>query len=82
MIAAVFLIVLGIYLACGLVFAVAFVLFGVQKIDPHAKRGSWGFRLLIIPGSMALWPFLLQRWLGGVHEPPEPCDAHRRAATP
>lgn len=77
MIAALFLIV---YLACGLMFAIAFALVGAKKIDPHAARGSWGFRLLIIPGAMALWPLLLKRWVSGAHEPPEECNAHRRAA--
>jgi len=79
MIAAVFLILLGGYLACGFVFALPFVLLGVKKIDPHATHGSWGFRLLIIPGTMAFWPLLLRRWLKGVHEPPEECNAHRCA---
>jgi hypothetical protein len=80
MIAVVFLIALGIYLLCGLAFALPFVFFGVKKIDPHATHGSWGFRLLIIPGTMALWPLLLRRWMSGVHEPPEECNAHRNAA--
>ena len=80
MIAAAFLILLGIYLVCGLLFAVPFVFSGVKKIDPHAAHGSWGFRLLIIPGTMAFWPLLLRRWMRGVHEPPEECNAHRRAA--
>lgn len=80
MIAAVFLILLGIYLACGFLFAIPFTLFGVKKIDPHAAHGSWGFRILIIPGTMAFWPLLLRRWLKGVHEPPEECNAHRKAA--
>jgi hypothetical protein len=80
MIAAIFLTLLGIYLACGLVFAITFVLSGVKKIDSHAARGSWGFRLLIVPGTMAFWPLLFRRWLKGIHEPPEECNAHRRAA--
>jgi hypothetical protein len=80
MIAAAFLILLGLYLACGLVFAIPFVLVGVRRIDPHAKHGSWGFLLLIVPGTMALWPLLLQRWASGVHEPPEERNAHRRLA--
>jgi len=80
MIAGVFLIALGAYLACGLAFAIPFVLVGVKRIDPHAAHGSWGFRILIIPGTMALWPLLLKRWVSGVKEPPEPCDAHRAAA--
>jgi len=80
MIAATFLIVRGIYLGCGLVFAIPFALAGVKRIDPRAANGSWGFRLLIIPGTMALWPLLLKRWKDGVRQPPEQCDAHRRSA--
>jgi hypothetical protein len=80
MIAAMFLIVAGVYLGCGLLFAIPFAWGGVKKIDPHAAHGSWGFRLLIIPGTMAFWPLLLKRWLGGVKEPPEECNAHRRLA--
>jgi len=80
MIASVFLITLGIYLACGLVFAIPFAFAGVKRIDPHAAHGSWGFRLLIIPGTMAFWPLLLKRWASGASEPPEECSAHRRAA--
>lgn len=80
MIAAAFLILLGVYFGCGLMFAIPFVLVGVKKIDPHAAHGSWGFRLLIILGLMAFWPLLLKRWLGGVREPPEERNAHRRLA--
>jgi len=79
MIAASLLILLGAYLACGLLFAIPFSLLGVKRIDPHAAHGSWGFRVLIIPGTMAFWPLLLKRWASGVHEPPEECNAHRRA---
>ncbi len=78
MIAAIFLILLGAYLACGLVFAIPFALVGVKQIDPHAAHGSWGFRLLVIPGTMAFWPLLLRRWATGVKEPPEECNPHRR----
>jgi hypothetical protein len=74
------LILLGIYGACGLVFAISFALAGVKKIDPHAAQGSWGFRLLVIPGAAAFWPLLLRRWLTGIKEPPEENNAHRRAA--
>ena len=79
MIAAI-LILLGVYLACGFVFALPFSFIGAQKIDLHAAHGSWGFRLLIIPATLALWPILLRRWSGGVHEPPEEYNAHRRLA--
>ena len=80
MIAAIILILAGIYLLCGLLFAIPFVLVGVGKIDPHAAHGSWGFRLLIMPGVTFLWPLLARRWLSGVHEPPEEKNAHRCAA--
>ncbi len=77
MIAAVILLFLGAYLLCGFLFALPFAFLGVRRIDPHASHGSWGFRLLIIPGAMALWPILLRRWATGVHEPPDECNAHR-----
>jgi hypothetical protein len=66
MIAAAFLIVLGIYLGCGLIFAILFVLNGAGKVDPHAAHGPWGFRMLILPGAAALWPWLLCRWLAAI----------------
>lgn len=80
MIAETLFVAVGIYLLCGLVFAVPFVLIGVKEIDPHAAHASWGFRVLIIPGTMFLWPLLARRWLKGVHEPPEENNPHRRAA--
>ena len=80
MIAAAILIALGIYLTCGLAFAIPFALIGVKQIDPHAAHGSWGFRLLIIPGTLFLWPLLAWRWIKGVHAPPEENNPHRRAA--
>ena len=82
MIAAALLILLGIYLACGFLFAMPLVFIGVKKIDPHAKHGSWGFRLLIFPGVVAFWPLLLRRWAKGVHEPPKENNAHRRRTRP
>jgi hypothetical protein len=80
MIAATFLVLLGVYLACGLVFAIPFAFVGVKRIDPHAAHGSWGFRLLVVPGTMAFWPLLLRRWGGGVKVPPQERKAHRKAA--
>ena len=69
--------VLEVYAALGLVFALAFVSFGVQKSDPEAKGTKLGFRLLIIPGVMAFWPILLRRWASGVTEPPPEKEPHR-----
>ena len=44
---------LGVYAAIGLVFSIPFVLRGVNRIDPVAAQGTWGFRLIIIPGVVA-----------------------------
>ena len=77
MIAAILLSLAGLYLLCGFVFAIPFVLVGVGTIDPHAAHGSWGFRILILPGTTLLWPLLAKRWIRGVHEPPEEKNAHR-----
>src|SRR5215831_18449906 len=80
MIAASLLMLSGVYLICGLVFSIPFALIGTGKIDPHAAHGSWGFRLLIIPGAILLWPLLSLRWVKGIHQPPEERNAHRLSA--
>src|SRR5947207_1938867 len=80
MIAEILLLTAGLYLLGGLVFAIPFVLVGVRRIDPHAAHGSWGFRVLIVPGTMLFWPLLARRWIRGIHEPPEEDNPHRCAA--
>lgn len=72
--------VAGGYLLAGIVFAAVFAWRGVGRIDPVARQGSWGFRFVILPGAAALWPYLAWRWLRGAGDPPEECNAHRRAA--
>lgn len=50
--------------ACaGLLFAMAFVTSGIHRVDPNTRGAGWGFRLIITPGVIALWPLLLRRWL-------------------
>lgn len=46
------------YVVAGVLFGIAFVTRLAGRIDPGARDGSWGFRLAILPGSIALWPFL------------------------
>ena len=58
------------YLALGLVLVAPIVLRGVNRINPVAHESSWGFRLIIIPGVIALWPILVRRWIAGRTAPP------------
>jgi hypothetical protein len=55
--------VAGLYLGAGLVFGIAFVSFGVGRIDPTSRGAPTGFRLVILPGVTLLWPLLAWRWL-------------------
>lgn len=57
------LIIAAVYLFAGLVFAIPFVLKGVNKIDEAAHGSKWGFRIIIIPGTIVFWPLLLKRWI-------------------
>jgi hypothetical protein len=50
------------YLGGGLIFSVPFILKGVTKIDEGAENSGWGFRIIIIPGTIVFWPYLLKRW--------------------
>jgi hypothetical protein len=68
-----------IYLGVGLVFAILFAWRGAAAIDPAAQDGTLGFRVLIVPASALLWPFLLRRWLRR-SPPPVERNAHRDAA--
>ncbi len=52
----------AVYSAAGVVFALAFLARGIERIDPAAHGASWGFRCLIAPGVVALWPWLARRW--------------------
>jgi len=68
----------GLYLLLGAVFALVFAFRLVNRTDPVAAHGTWGFRLLILPGAMLLWPLLLARVVRGVTAPPMERTAHRR----
>jgi len=55
--------IMVIYLLLGLVFAIAFVLIGATVIDDTARGSSAGFKIIILPGSILLWPVLLKKWI-------------------
>jgi hypothetical protein len=54
------------YGLAGATFAVAFVVFGIHRVDPVAEHAPFGFRLIVIPGVAVLWPLLLTRWFRAV----------------
>ena len=62
-IASIFVNLFYIYLLIGLVFAIWFVNRGAAKIDQGVKEANWKLRLLLLPGSAALWPILLRKVL-------------------
>ena len=50
------------WLLAGLCIGVAFLLFGLERVDASA-RGAYGFRPLLLPGLVLLWPLVIWRWL-------------------
>jgi hypothetical protein len=73
---------LAIYAGLGLLFAVPFVWFGVQRVDSEAQGSGIGFRLLILPGVAAFWPMFVYRWTRGIIEPPVETNPHRSSDKP
>jgi hypothetical protein len=72
--------VLYAYVAIGLALLPWWHLRGLRRVDRAAADGPWGFRVLISPGLVALWPWLVARGChGDGHAAPE-TNAHRARA--
>jgi len=69
-----------IYAAAGGVTALAFLAFGLTRVDPSA-RGAYGFRPLLLPGLILLWPLVLWRWAVLARGAARPSLGRRYAAT-
>lgn len=54
---------LVVYGLAGVVFAALFLWKGVDILDGGARGTGLGFRMLIAPGCVALWPLLAMRWV-------------------
>ena len=50
------------YVWCGIAVAVAFLVFGLDRIDASAN-GAYAFRPLLLPGLALLWPIVILRWV-------------------
>lgn len=62
-IVSIILLIIAVYVAAGVVFAIAFVTRGVTRIDEAAQGAGWGFRVIIFPGTILFWPVLLRKWI-------------------
>ena len=49
------------YVLVGLLFGLLFVSRLIDRVDPAAAGGAWQVRLLLLPGSVLLWPLLIWR---------------------
>lgn len=57
------ILIVGLYLLCGILFAIPFITKGVTVIDEGAAGTNFSFRLIILPGTIVLWPLLLSKWI-------------------
>lgn len=73
--------ILEIWLLVGLLFGIAFVGFGIARVDSAAKGSTWKLRLILLPGCMVFWPWLGWLWSRGRTAPIE-CSYHRCAVNP
>jgi hypothetical protein len=55
------------YLAIGLIVAIAFVMAGAPQLT-HSSF-TLGARILLLPASTLLWPYVLLRWINARHTP-------------
>jgi len=51
--------ILGLYFGLGFLFGLYFVFIGATKIDSFLKDSKKIIRLLLFPGCIAVWPFLI-----------------------
>jgi hypothetical protein len=71
---------LALYAGAGLLFALVFLARGVERVDPGAHGATLGFRLVLLPATIVLWPWLWRRWRHADGKPAIESNAHRRAA--
>ena len=57
----IFLGILGTYFIIGFLFGLFFLFKGAVKIDPLMADTKKKVRLLLLPGIIATWPFLIGR---------------------
>lgn len=53
---------------------------GLRRVDTAAAKGTIGFRILVSPGLVLLWPLILKRAIHAAGHPPVESGPHRDAA--
>ena len=49
------------YLTIGLFVAIGFCFFAAAKIDEGAGHSSPGFKLIILPAALLMWPLVVRK---------------------
>ena len=57
------LLALVLYAVAGIAVAVAFLALGVTRVLPEPAPVTLGARIMLFPGAVTLWPYVLIRWL-------------------
>ena len=57
------LLALALYAVTGVAVAIAFLAFGVTRVLPEPAPVTLGARIMLFPGTAALWPYVFIRWL-------------------
>ena len=52
------------YAGIGIIVAAGFAVGGVSRLLSGTAM-TLGARLLIVPGAIVLWPYVLRRWIAG-----------------
>jgi hypothetical protein len=54
---------LYLYVLLGFLVGLAFVILGVTRVLPEPTTVTVGARILLLPFSLAAWPYILLRWI-------------------
>lgn len=57
------LLIIGIYLALGVVFSILFLWKGITKVDAATEGSGLFFKVLLFPAMTVFWIFFLRKWL-------------------
>lgn len=59
----------ALYVLAGLIIAAAFLSVGIKSVLPPSSGMTRPARVMLLPGVIALWPYVLYRWLWAPAQP-------------